>query len=48
MGIERKHIQIKLVPMGTTALSELTDGQFIPASTDAIARRVEVEFVAKP
>jgi outer membrane protein OmpA-like peptidoglycan-associated protein len=48
MGIERKHIQIKLVPMGTASLSELTEGQFVPTSTDAIARRVEVEFVAKP
>jgi outer membrane protein OmpA-like peptidoglycan-associated protein len=48
MGIERKHIQIKLVPMDKVGLSELTDGQFVPTSTDAIARRVEVEFVAKP
>jgi outer membrane protein OmpA-like peptidoglycan-associated protein len=48
MGIERKHIQIKLVPMGTAGLGELSEGQFVPTSTDAIARRVEVEFVAKP
>jgi outer membrane protein OmpA-like peptidoglycan-associated protein len=48
MGIERKHIQIKLVPMGTASLGELTEGQFVPTSTDAIARRVEVEFMAKP
>jgi outer membrane protein OmpA-like peptidoglycan-associated protein len=48
MGIERKHIQIKLVPMGTEAMRDFTEGQFVPTSTDAIARRVEVEFVAKP
>jgi hypothetical protein len=48
MGIERKHIQIKLVPTGTAGLGELSEGQFVPTSTDAIARRVEVEFVAKP
>jgi outer membrane protein OmpA-like peptidoglycan-associated protein len=48
MGIERKHIQIKLTPMGKVELGALTDGQFVPTSTDAIARRVEVEFVAKP
>jgi hypothetical protein len=48
MGIERKHIQIKLVPMGTEVMRDFTEGQFVPTSTDAIARRVEVEFVAKP
>jgi hypothetical protein len=47
MGINRKNIQIRLAPMGNEALKELSDGQFVPTSSDAIARRVEVEFVSK-
>jgi outer membrane protein OmpA-like peptidoglycan-associated protein len=47
MGIDRKNIQIRLAPMGNEALKELSDGQFVPTSSDAIARRVEVEFVSK-
>jgi outer membrane protein OmpA-like peptidoglycan-associated protein len=47
MGIDRKSIQIRLAPMGNEALKELSDGQFVPTSSDAIARRVEVEFVSK-
>jgi outer membrane protein OmpA-like peptidoglycan-associated protein len=47
MGIDRKNIQIRLAPMGSEALKELSDGQFVPTSSDAIARRVEVEFMSK-
>jgi outer membrane protein OmpA-like peptidoglycan-associated protein len=47
MGIDRKNIQIKLAPMGSEDLRELSDGQFVPSSSDAIARRVELEFISR-